>query len=147
MMHYVTCKIKFTFYAEDGSFVESTIVGEAMDTGDKATNKAMAIAYKYACFQVFCIPTADMVDDPDAESPEARKTNEQSTADAGKSLINEEMVRRINAELSRTGVRKEQIFALFGVDALEKLNILQYNKAMKKLQKTPNAVEMPTGDA
>ena len=88
-----------------------------------------------------------MVDDPDAESPEARKTNEQSTADAGKSLINEEMVRRINAELSRTGVRKEQIFALFGVDALEKLNILQYNKAMKKLQKTPNAVEMPTGDA
>lgn len=65
----VVCKIKFTFYAEDGSSVESVIIGEGLDTGDKATNKAMAIAYKYVCFQVFCIPTDDMAD-PDAESPE-----------------------------------------------------------------------------
>lgn len=65
----VVCKIKFNFYAEDGSTVESVIVGEGLDTGDKATNKAMAIAYKYACFQVFCIPTEEMVD-PDSESPE-----------------------------------------------------------------------------
>lgn len=65
----VICTIKFTFYAEDGSHVETILIGEGMDTGDKATNKAMAIAYKYACFQVFCIPTEEMTD-PDAESPE-----------------------------------------------------------------------------
>ena len=40
-----------------------------MDSGDKASNKAMAIAFKYACFQVFCIPTEEMKD-PDAETPE-----------------------------------------------------------------------------
>ena len=40
-----------------------------MDSGDKATNKAMSIAYKYACFQVFCIPTEEMKD-PDAETHE-----------------------------------------------------------------------------
>ena len=40
-----------------------------MDSGDKATNKAMAIAMKYALFQVFCIPTEEMKD-PDAETPE-----------------------------------------------------------------------------
>ena len=40
-----------------------------MDSGDKATNKAMAIAFKYACFQVFCIPTEEMKD-PDGETPE-----------------------------------------------------------------------------
>jgi len=40
-----------------------------MDMGDKATNKAMAIAYKYLCFQIFCIPTEEM-SDPDAESLE-----------------------------------------------------------------------------
>lgn len=68
-MTLVICTIKFTFYAEDGSHIETTLIGEALDTGDKATNKAMAIAYKYACFQVFCIPTEEMVD-PDAESPE-----------------------------------------------------------------------------
>lgn len=68
-MTLVICTIKFTFYAEDGSHIETTLIGEALDTGDKATNKAMAIAYKYACFQVFCIPTEEMTD-PDAESPE-----------------------------------------------------------------------------
>ncbi|MBA4699198.1 MAG: ERF family protein [Ruminococcus sp.] len=68
-MTLVICTIKYTFFAEDGSYIESIIIGEALDTGDKATNKAMAIAYKYACFQVFCIPTEEMTD-PDAESPE-----------------------------------------------------------------------------
>lgn len=66
---YSICKIKYTFYAEDGSYVEAVTVGEGMDSGDKATNKAMAIAFKYACFQVFCIPTEEMKD-PDGETPE-----------------------------------------------------------------------------
>ena len=47
-------------------------VGEGMDSGDKATNKAMAIAFKYACFQVFCIPTEEMKD-PDEETPDPVK--------------------------------------------------------------------------
>ena len=66
---YSICRIKYTFYAEDGSFIEAVTVGEGMDSGDKATNKAMAIAFKYACFQVFCIPTEEMKD-PDSEIPE-----------------------------------------------------------------------------
>lgn len=66
---YSICKIKFTFYAEDGSHIEAVTVGEGMDSGDKATNKAMSIAFKYACFQVFCIPTEEMKD-PDSETPE-----------------------------------------------------------------------------
>lgn len=66
---YSICKIKYKFYAEDGTFVEATVIGEGMDSGDKATNKAMAIAMKYAMFQVFCIPTEEMKD-PDAETPE-----------------------------------------------------------------------------
>ena len=53
---YSICKVKYTFYAEDGSSVSATVIGEGMDSGDKATNKAMSIAFKYACFQVFCIP-------------------------------------------------------------------------------------------
>lgn len=52
---YSICRIKYTFFAEDGSYIEAITVGEGMDSGDKATNKAMAIAFKYACFQVFCI--------------------------------------------------------------------------------------------
>lgn len=67
LLIYSVCRVKFTFYAEDGSYVDVVTVGEGMDSGDKATNKAMSIAFKYACFQVFCIPTEEMKD-PDAES-------------------------------------------------------------------------------
>ena len=45
---YSICTVKYTFYAEDGSSVESVVIGEGMDSGDKATNKAMSIAFKYA---------------------------------------------------------------------------------------------------
>lgn len=67
---YSICKIKYKFYAEDGTSIEAVTIGEGMDSGDKATNKAMAIAMKYALFQVFCIPTEEMKD-PDSETPEA----------------------------------------------------------------------------
>ena len=63
---YSVCTVRYTFCAKDGSSVQCVVVGEGMDSGDKATNKAMSIAFKYACFQVFCIPTEEMKD-PDAE--------------------------------------------------------------------------------
>lgn len=76
---YSICKIKYKFYAEDGSSVEAITIGEGMDSGDKATNKAMAIAMKYALFQVFCIPTDEMKD-PDSETPEqSTKKNNAKT--------------------------------------------------------------------
>lgn len=57
-LFYVTVKVEYHFVsAEDGSSHVVGSVGEAMDRGDKATNKAMSAAYKYACFQAFCIPT------------------------------------------------------------------------------------------
>lgn len=55
---YVTVCVDFAFVAaEDGSEHHVTTYGEAMDTADKATNKAMSAAYKYAAMQAFCIPT------------------------------------------------------------------------------------------
>ena len=68
---YTMHRINYRFIADDGSEVVATVVGEGMDSADKSSNKAMAVAFKYACFQVFCIPTEEMVkDDPDAYSPE-----------------------------------------------------------------------------
>ena len=82
---YSICTIKFKFYAEDGTFIEAITIGEGMDSADKATNKAMAVAMKYAMFQVFCIPTEEMVD-PDAEtSPESQK-NKPTPIDAPKKI-------------------------------------------------------------
>lgn len=70
-LRYSLLRIAFRFYTTDGSFVEAVTLGEGMDSGDKASNKAMAIAYKYALFQVFCIPTDEMTD-PDGESYETK---------------------------------------------------------------------------
>jgi hypothetical protein len=55
---YVTVEAEFDFVsAEDGSCHVVRTFGEAMDMSDKATNKAMSAAYKYACLQAFAIPT------------------------------------------------------------------------------------------
>lgn len=62
---YQTVKVKYTFYAEDGSNVSAVVIGEAMDSGDKASNKCMSVAYKYACFQILSIPTGETTADPD----------------------------------------------------------------------------------
>lgn len=81
-------KMKYTIYAEDGSHIETVLKGEAMDTGDKAINKAMAIAYKYLCFQLFCIPVEDMTD-PDGESPElGADKKDGKTSDRGRASGN-----------------------------------------------------------
>lgn len=81
-MFYTRLKIKFTFYADDGSNVESVVIGEAMDTGDKASNKALSIGLKYALLQVFCIPTEDDKD-PDAVSPDFKPSQNQPSQPMG----------------------------------------------------------------
>ena len=57
-LFYVTVEAEFDLVsAEDGSKHTAKTFGEAMDSGDKATNKAMSAAYKYMAFQTFAIPT------------------------------------------------------------------------------------------
>ncbi len=58
VLFYVVVEAEFDFVsANDGSRHTIKTYGEAMDSGDKATNKAMSAAYKYAAMQAFCIPT------------------------------------------------------------------------------------------
>lgn len=74
---HVVIKMKYTFFAEDGSSFESIVFGEGLDSGDKATNKAMAIAHKYCLLQVFCVATEDMEDPDEQVAPERVKQNGQ----------------------------------------------------------------------
>lgn len=64
--------------AVDGSKHSARIIGEAMDSSDKSTNKAMSAAYKYLAFQLFCIP----IEGHDAdEEPEESKAALQTWSD------------------------------------------------------------------
>lgn len=65
-------KVKYLLVGEDGSVLESLMYGEGADQGDKATSKALSMAFKYFAFQTFCIPV-DGTDDADRESPEPSK--------------------------------------------------------------------------
>lgn len=57
-LFYTTVDVEFDLIsAVDGSKHTARTVGEAMDSGDKSSNKAMSAAYKYMAFQTFCIPT------------------------------------------------------------------------------------------
>lgn len=123
---YSICRIKYTFYAEDGSFVEAITVGEGMDSGDKATNKAMAIAFKYACFQVFCIPTEEMKD-PDADSHEVNSYK-----------IDEVKAKSLHAISERKGISEQAICDRYGVAKFEDMTLSDYIRAMSGLEKTPD---------
>lgn len=77
-MIYQVLRVKYTFYAEDGTSISAIVFGEAMDSGDKVSNKCMSVAYKYACFQILSIPTEETTADPDDQnerwSSEAKKS-------------------------------------------------------------------------
>lgn len=77
---YVTVDVEFDFVsARDGSKHTARTFGEAQDSADKATNKAMSAAYKYVALQVFCIPTEG---DNDAEAAHHEVEPRQEAPDA-----------------------------------------------------------------
>jgi len=68
-LNFVNVIVEFDLVSSaDGSKCSAVFPGEGMDRSDKATSKAMTAAYKYMCFEVFCIPFD--VPDADAETPE-----------------------------------------------------------------------------
>lgn len=74
-LFYVAVEVEFDLISsEDGSKHTIKTYGEAMDSGDKATNKAMSAAYKYAAMMAFCIPTeGDNDADATTHEVQARK--------------------------------------------------------------------------
>lgn len=159
LLFYTRLEILYKFYTTDGSFIETKVIGEAMDSGDKATNKAMSIAYKYACFQVFCIPTEEM-QDPDAEVHELSKkdikpkqtTNkpvqqsnstqksEQEIAAEQQKIANQAIgqakVNVIKSELDRTGVSEKAILSRYKVEKIEDITEELFIKVVSALKKT-----------
>lgn len=136
---YSICRMRYRFFAVDGSYVDAVVVGEGMDSGDKATNKAMAIAFKYACFQTFCIPTESLMDDPDVAIPEqnskntknaAKESSQKGTDDAKKQLREE-----LSQELVRTGYTWQSVCKTYKIDSAEELTQLQLKDCINKMKK------------
>jgi len=133
---YTVATIKLTFYAEDGSNIIVKVVGEAMDSGDKGMNKAMSIAYKYALFQVFCIPTED---DPDKDSytlaPKQQANKNTKASQLAKQTAKQQTPRQnlITKEQKETLINLIESAGLILTNELPKINSLtvdRYDKAL-----------------
>ena len=78
LLFYTKLTVQYDFTASDGSSVSTVAIGEAMDSGDKSTNKAMSVALKYIILQMFLIPTEDMKD-PDGDAHSVKPKEEPVT--------------------------------------------------------------------
>ncbi|HEX5997341.1 MAG TPA: ERF family protein [Jiangellales bacterium] len=72
-MRECTVRVRYTFHGPAGDSLECVAIGEAMDSGDKATPKAMSVAHRVALLQALCIPT----DEPDADSQSYERASRQ----------------------------------------------------------------------
>lgn len=123
-LFYVTVEVEFDFVSsEDASKHTVKTFGEAMDSGDKATNKAMSAAYKYAAFQAFAIPT-----EGDNDSDSQTHAVKPATIDA-------EKVANITALADEVRADMDAFLAYFNITTIDELPLLAYAKAVHMLEK------------
>ena len=120
VLFYVSVKVEFDFVcAEDGSKHTVVTFGEAMDSGDKATNKAMSIAYKYAAFQAFCIPTEETSIDADAVC--------HSVAP---SKLNESQIKMLTDSITSKGYSVDSTCRTWKITSLSEIDSIQFDNIM-----------------
>jgi len=86
-MGHVRVKVTYTFIGVNGDAIKATVVGEAMDSGDKATAKAMSVAFRTALLQSLSLPTDEV--DPDAHSYERSSAEDVLAPEAVIAKINQ----------------------------------------------------------
>lgn len=110
-LFYVVVDCEFDFIAViDGSKHTVKTFGEAMDSADKATNKAMSAAMKYAYMQAFCIPT-EGDNDADAHTPEPAP--KQAPKPQAKPEISSERLAKAIAAIKAGTAKKEDVLNNF----------------------------------
>lgn len=134
-MSYVTVTAEFDFVASaDGSKHTVRTYGEAMDRGDKATNKAMSAAYKYAAFMAFAIPT-EGDNDADATShdvaPKERANNAQRR---DVDMLDDAQLAHIQQLIEQAGVDVKAFCASYKIQAVKFLPSAKFGRAVDRLK-------------
>jgi hypothetical protein len=140
-LFYITVSAEFDFVsAVDGSkHTVGPMYGEAMDSGDKGTNKAMSAAYKYAAFQAFCIPTEG---DNDSENqthevkPQGQRQQGASSTAGTQSadIITENQSKMLHAKIKAMGADAAAFVEHFGIKQIELLPKAKMNDALKFIE-------------
>ena len=152
-MGHVKVKVTYTFIGASGDAIKATVVGEAMDAGDKATAKAMSVAFRTALLQTLCLPTDDL--DPDAdtyvrsagveapkrsatekqEAPQRSKVSPIRAAAGSKSepSISDNQLKFLRELAVKVGADDETVIALSGGVKIEALSNPQASKIIEQL--------------
>lgn len=119
-------EVNYSFVSgEDSSSQTVHIFGEAMDSGDKSLNKALSAAYKYACFQLFSIPTEEM------------KDSEEDTYTIGDGPITAREAEILRNEFKRVGRDADKDFTKMG-KKVEDLTKTEWTKYLIDMAKRPD---------
>ena len=119
-------EVNYSFVSgEDSSSQKVHIFGEAMDSGDKSMNKALSAAYKYACFQLFSIPTEEM------------KDSEEDTYTIGDGPITAREAEILRNEFKRVGRDADKDFTKMG-KKVEDLTKTEWTKYLIDMAKRPD---------
>lgn len=122
----VVVTAEFDFVSvDDGSTHTVRTYGEAMDSSDKATNKAMSAAYKYAALMTFAIPT-EGDNDADAHTPEVA---------AAPTAINDEQWADVTSLMQATNTDAGKFCKAFGIDSVKALSVDAFPKAKAQLER------------
>ena len=142
----VVVDAEFDFVSShDGSKHTVKTYGEAMDSADKATNKAMSAAYKYAAFQTFCIPT-EGDNDADANTHQiaggqrqalaraANKAAASAPAVSGPELLTQDEVANITALADEVSKPLADICKAYKVGSLNFIPRTSYPNIIARLE-------------
>lgn len=77
-MAHVIVRVRYIFAAPNGENIYTEVIGEAMDSGDKAVAKAMSVAFRIALLQALALPT----DEPDPDHSTYERAPAKPEADS-----------------------------------------------------------------
>jgi hypothetical protein len=83
-MRQASVTVRYCFHGPAGDWLDCVVAAESMDSGDKATSKAMSVALRTALIQALALPTHEP--DPDESSYE-RSAKKAKKAPGGRSDI------------------------------------------------------------
>jgi hypothetical protein len=131
-LFYTVVHAQFDFVsAKDGSVHTASTFGEAMDSGDKSTNKAMSAAYKYVAFLTFAIPTEG---DNDADN-QTHEVKPRQVALAEHEYINSRQAGELYDLIEKTGTSLDALTDYYQVETLEMLPLSKFEAARSVLSK------------
>ena len=123
----VSLDVEYDFVsAVDSSVHTVRLASEAMDSGDKATNKALSAAYKYACIQVFCIP---LKGDPDADA----ETPEETVSQVEVETITQEQGAILDELITKSGSNFEAFAKFYEITKLRDVPASKFERIRNTL--------------